>query len=146
MARDLSDDFKVLDRYQAFSTEVLRLGLLGIGAIGVLVVGGKGISPLVTATSTSILTKIAILLSLSGFAAACAFALCHRYWSTDAMACLKKLSDLREMREPDESKITAEFTGMERAFDLSTRSIGRSAVALAVGAIALAITFALALT
>jgi hypothetical protein len=145
VARNLSDDFELLDRYQSFSAEVLRLAVLGIGAIGFLIATAKDGGSLLDPAAINEGTKTGILLALGAFALSCALALGHRYFSTDSMACLKKLEGLREEAVPDQERITSEKAALRRAFRHSTRLIALCVLALGVGSMALALAFATAL-
>lgn len=78
-------DFEVADRYQAFSTEILRLSLLGVAGYGFL------LSEVVfkadpTAEARRFFHEHAWLsLGIVAFGLSAAFALVHRYYSTDCV-------------------------------------------------------------
>jgi hypothetical protein len=80
-------DFELLDRYQSFSAELLRLAMAGIAAIGFLLSVdatdfGKTIVGHVLAGTAS---RVGIGLSVAAFCIAAAAALAHRYLSADGM-------------------------------------------------------------
>jgi hypothetical protein len=82
------NELDLLDRYQGFSSEILRIALLGLSALGALVFtllpakleAGK------TQIQISIEAKWFLLLSAVLFGLASAFSLAHRYLSTDSTA------------------------------------------------------------
>ena len=135
------DDVGLLDRYQSFSGEVLRLALLSLGAIGfllttaqknekgdaVLSLEAKGVRPLFVVAI--------ICLSLS-----ICCSLVHRYYSTDSMAW-----HLDKRRREKPAHIEKATRARDRAFDISTWSIFAAPALLTIGAAAVAIAFSLAL-
>jgi hypothetical protein len=82
------NELDLLDRYQGFSSEILRLSLLGLTALGALVFtllplkleAGK------VQIQISAEAKWLLLLSAVFFGLASAFSLTHRYCSADSMA------------------------------------------------------------
>ena len=81
LRKDLYEaDLAVLDRYQRFSAELLRLSLLALTALGYAF--ANKILP-----SRPGLVRLAWAVAIGGFAAAGVLALRHRYDSTDALAC-----------------------------------------------------------
>ena len=77
---ELTHDFAILDRYQAFSAELIRLALAGIAAVGIFVAWVTDTNHMVTGGA-----KLLFGLALFFFGVAAAAALGHRYWSTDSM-------------------------------------------------------------
>ncbi|MFL6235525.1 MAG: hypothetical protein ACJ76N_20480 [Thermoanaerobaculia bacterium] len=121
-ARSLSDielpedlfkaDFELTDRYQAFSTELVRLALLGIAGYGfliseVLVKSGGGPSNLSCLADHSISLGLGvILLGLSA-----ALALAHRFFSTGCLA--RQIKILRTLKRTE----NPQWTEQERKID-----------------------------
>ena len=98
---DLETDFKVLDRYQSFSAEVLRLSLAAFAAVGLVLnidrknaVGSEAALALLQGGSKKILIE-----ALALFAAASFFAIAHRYVSTVSVEELVKLARRRGNRK-----------------------------------------------
>lgn len=75
-------DLEVLDRYQSFSAELLRVSLLGLTGYGFLITTAAGSG--VAAPIHTVRYSLAIGAVLLAAAAACALG--HRYFSTDAIA------------------------------------------------------------
>jgi|GEM_PF-3044721 len=91
-------DFQLMDKFQGFSAELVRVPLLGIAVFGFLlkdVFLVKDSSPAVVITSG----LAVIFFALSGAAA-----LYHRYLSTDSMACHIRYLRIIELLEPKEGK------------------------------------------
>lgn len=83
--RTIEHDFAVQDRYQAFSAELLRISLLGLGVIGIG--ASKVIFP--EATTSFDLTdpiRLGVIAALAGFAVSAGAALVHRYASVDSLS------------------------------------------------------------
>jgi hypothetical protein len=137
------DDYKLLEKYQAHSAELVRIALLGIAGVGALYVT-KPDTALIRLTDTT--TRWCFVLALIGFGLSAGFGLMHRYFSTDSMAFLLKRYRLEEEEvPPDDAKIRKEKARLMRAFDLSAWSIGASAFFLGLGAVVLAVGFTLAI-
>jgi hypothetical protein len=125
-------DFNVLEKYQAFSSEILRLSLLGLAIYGFLLTNiifkithnGKYafITPFFESKSIFILGAVALI-----FAAFCALG--HRYFSTDCMTHFirglrlrKKIEELKaagnSSNDPDELKaLDAKVEGENNSFE-----------------------------
>ena len=85
-----SNDLQISDRYQTFSAEMLRLALLGIAAIGFIVVNillkdSARSRELIVGDNRSFMWFMSASLVCLGVSAA--FSLAHRYLSTDSLAC-----------------------------------------------------------
>jgi len=140
----LTRDFELLDRYQAFSAEILRLALLGITGLGFLFTAVTvkdstitGLKPLLAAGFTNVaLTAALVLLGL-----AAAAALGHRYWSADSMACHIHLLRLRAAGKGRDGEALLERKARDRDLRLSSISILCASALLALGAAALAAAF-----
>jgi hypothetical protein len=137
------DDYKLLEKYQCHSAELVRVALLGVAGIGALFVT-KPDAALIRLTNP--LTRWCFVLALIGFGLSAGFGLMHRYFSTDSMACLLKRSRLEAEVPRDDAKIRKETARLFRAFDLSAWSIGASAISLGLGAVVLAAGFILAIS
>lgn len=150
---DFDDDVVILEKYQLFSSEVLRLALLGLSAIGLVV----SIASKVDRSTPPLLDLRApgvYLLIVSGSIAlslAAGFALVHRYYSTESMSRhlhLRRMSAAKDAAKDAEKwaeKYASELAGRKRDFERSTWSIILAPVALFVGAFALVLAFSLAL-
>lgn len=122
-------DVAMLDRYQAFSGELLRVSLLGIGVVGFFA------EKLAAALGKSMIVKGAAWCAVGGFAAAMAFALAHRYFSTDGM-----FYHLRAVRRESQGKDSNdEREDRNRIFARSGQYLGASALCFGFGVIALGV-------
>jgi len=137
-------DFKLLEHYQAFSVEVARVSLLAIGGVGALYSLKLGEGPAVLGETD---IKWSFILGLGSFGAAIAFALFHRYFATEFMACQVRLdrlrTDPREGLTPDEVEalIKTELGSRLRASRRATRAVWAGPLFLALGAACLAYGF-----
>jgi hypothetical protein len=138
-----ADHLAILDRYQSFSAEILRLALLAIGVVGFLVTNASKTDGLIQLTSSGV--RAAMSVSLATLALASTLALSHRYWSTESMAAHLRLLHLRSQKPENETAMRAERSARQQAFAISAFSIGGASALLALGALALAVTFGLAL-
>jgi hypothetical protein len=136
------DDYKLLEKYQAHSAELVRVALLGIGGIGAMFVAKPDGAPI---RLTDPLARWCFVLALIGFGLSAGFGLMHRYYSTDSMVCLLKRYRLETEDISDDAQIRKEKAQIRRAFRLSTWSIGASAIGLGLGAMILAAGFILAI-
>jgi hypothetical protein len=132
-------DFDLLEFYQGFSSELLRISMIGLAAIGALLsVGpvtsgaGKIIENLLTAANC----RSNIIGAVLSFVVAAAFSLIHRYASSDSMAW--HISVQRHATAKAENLISAQDTV---AFDKSLKGqrLGRR-IALAVSTWTIAIS------
>ncbi|HYX72783.1 MAG TPA: hypothetical protein VE732_08430 [Nitrososphaera sp.] len=141
-------DLSVLDRYQSFSAELLRLSLTGIAAVGFLITSTSLKAPLGKPA-----LEYSLYSSLICFGLSAAFALLHRYFSTDSISyhlnALRR--DIRQAavvergkKKPirsDAERAEEEKSGRRRLFRLSEWLIYLSGALLWLGAIALIIFF-----
>jgi hypothetical protein len=137
-----TDDIAVLDRYQAFSAEMLRLSLGGVAGVAfliTLVAGDKTQVPHVLSGGT----KTALAVALLAFGIGAASALGHRYWSTDSMASHIRLLRIRTETPQRDAEISGERRARKKAFRRSGRMIAVSAISIAAGAVALVTAFLL---
>lgn len=93
-------DMALLDRYQAFSSEIAKLSLAAVAAITTFLVFQR---------SPNLATGLP-LISLVLFGCAAGAAILHRYVSTDAMACL--ISSIRYAEKKE--KLDAEKAMLRR--------------------------------
>ncbi len=96
--KNYKGDLELLDRYVAFSSELVRMSLLGLAAIGFY------LKEFVASGSTPIEIPVAwfnLLLGFAGFllAVAAPFGLLHRYYATDGLA--YHLNALRLSEQPN---------------------------------------------
>lgn len=79
----VQSDYELLDRYQSFTSELLRLSLIGIGVYAFLL---KDLNETFRRIADNPTTKWLSLFSISFLALAAACSLVHRYYSSDFMA------------------------------------------------------------
>ena len=131
---DTLDDFSLLDRYQSFSSEVVRLSLVLLGAFGALLTLEKGAG--VDMARTLGRDPTARHLCMAGLAAlllAISVALLHRYASSDAMYYVilgrrRHLSDQETRRK-------------QRMFKASEYAILIAPIAFGIGVISFGVAF-----
>lgn len=154
-------DFIVVDRYQLFSTELLRLSLLGIAGYGFLIanivlkVSTNGeyvlFGPFSESRTVWTLTIGATALGLSA-----ATALGHRYFSTDCIThfvrrlrankqCNKLPEGSPERKILDEI-IKEERNSLEKDVEICRWLLGAASLFLVIGAICVALAFAFTLS
>jgi hypothetical protein len=138
------EDFQLLEHYQAFSAEVVRVSLLAIGAVGALYAIKPADSPLGLGRTE---VKCLFYLSLSAFGVAIALSLLHRYVATDFMACQVNLDRLRlappahKSSQEIEKEILEEEKARDTASRLAKRTVCVGPLFLAIGAAFLALAF-----
>jgi hypothetical protein len=145
--RTIEHDLTLLQRFQEFSAELLRVALIGISAIGFVVARvvfpEKGATPAVIPPVLKWLL-IAALIALGVSAAA---ALTHRFYSADSMSWhLQAMRRYERNAESDAQKADAEFRARYRQFKISGKAIACSAIALGVGAVLLVVAIIVALS
>ena len=139
----IKPDAGLNEKYQAFSSELLRISLSGIRVFGFLYKDLFNTLP----TLAKMVSGLAML--LFGFAAAAALG--HRYYSTDASACQIRFLRLWRLRygeelpvedktEPSEEE-SIERNTWKRKLHISKISIAISSVSLAVASILLGFVF-----
>ncbi len=122
-------DIALLGRYQAYSSELLRLSLAGIGFIGFLVTHKL-------LENEGIFVKLSFIFSVALFGLSAAFALAHRYYSSDGIyyhlrairnnSCdndVKKDTDLRNTQY-DKSECYLRLSAVTLGFGASFLAIG----------------------
>lgn len=133
-AGTLGPDQDMLDRYVGFSSELLRLSLAGIAAVGFLITSiaiDARLWPLPPATATPVTISLRLLGTAAGVA------LLHRYVSTDAMAF--HVCYLRMLLNQEEVAGSHERRARDRRLKLGGWALALAAIALGCGAIALAV-------
>jgi hypothetical protein len=136
----LKHDWAMLDRYQAFSTELLRVSLTGIGAVGFLVTALAGKDSLLKISGVPPASRWGMGITLFALGLSAASALGHRYVSSDSMAC--HISLLRmEMRHRSKEEIEIEKESRNRRFKQSGALLFLSSCLLGLGAVALTLSF-----
>jgi hypothetical protein len=128
-------DLQLLERYQAYSAELLRLSLAGLGVVGFLIM-----NKLVTQTAVKAWLTVGILL----FGVSSGSALAHRYFSSDGIHYFIKAVRLNGRKSPDEKCIKGEIDNMKKKYRIAWMYLRISCVSLALGAMAIAVGFALA--
>jgi len=145
----LKADFEVLDRYQSFSSELLRLSLLGIGALAFLLkevftrAKSDEANPYVILIFSSPSITNLVSASVVFFAIAAACALGHRYYSSDAMTYHIRYLRLRNATPSVDLPAYEKQKGLvkdgrDSAFVLSGILIALSTIALSLGTVFLA--------
>jgi hypothetical protein len=134
------DDLELLDRYQAFSSEILRIALLGLSGLGVLVtslliVAKKGATDVVREVPNG--AKHWVMVSALTFGIAAAAALLHRYCSTNSMACHLRILRL-ELEGSKPSALRKEKTKRRIMLSGSTFFIAVAPLGLACAGMAFA--------
>lgn len=148
-ARTFEYDLAVQERIQSFSTEILRLSLLGIGAIGFIAINTilKSEDPV----SVQSWIRIAVVIALVSFGISSVAALLHRYcmvdflsWQLQSLRRDVRMKEITNQNDIDNEKAQAakERVIRFRRYIYSRYSIVLSAVFLGVGGVSLAIGFA----
>ncbi len=145
----VKSDFQIIDKYQSFSAEILRLALIGIGAYAYLL---KDSNSIFRTDSITPAIKVLSIISIVSFALAVVSTLIHRYYSSDFMAYHIRYLRLKEYEEnPLEEqtpeimckvKTEAETEAEDRndILQLCEVMIASSAIFLGLGTICLAIS------
>ena len=142
-------DFQIIDKYQSFSSEILRISLIGIGVYAFLL---KDVNDVFQKISKSGNLKIFSIISIISFAIAVACTLVHRYYSSDFMAYhirylrLKQslidasLNLSEEIKEKIEEELKLEKSDRDVILQLCEVMIAGSAFFLGLGTICLAVS------
>jgi hypothetical protein len=136
----------MLDRYQAFSAEILRIALLGLSGLGFFVSSFLVVAKKTAAERTLNVpdeAKYWVIASAVAFGCSAAAALFHRYCSTNSMACQLRILRLEvaQLRSPDSKKersIKKERKERQLMFVGSTIFIAAAPLALSVAGLAFA--------
>lgn len=136
----VASDFALMDKYQGFSAELLRLALIGIGAFGFLL-------EQFTINSLAPSARIAAGCSMALLAISAGFALGHRYMSSDGMfhhlrllRIALRLGDRipQAAREKLEQLSDKDRSRRGDRYRVSGYCLGAASISLLLGAIALA--------
>jgi hypothetical protein len=137
------DDLAVLDRYQAFSAEVLRIALLGLSGLGAVIFKLFFDEKVQTSQFQSPWVRLGIMFSAIAFGVAATAALLHRYCSSDSMTCHLEMLRLERVKAdqaaPDEGlfhKITRERESRNRMLKISAWSTLIGSFSVAIGGLA----------
>lgn len=131
--KDLNDshyqpDFEIADRYINFSSELLRLSLLGITGFGTfLLLHFREEKPIEFSSSV----KLWMLISVICWSATASFSLAHRYFASDSMA--YHIAYLR-------TGSNSEYEGRKKMLKWSNRCLIAAEVVFGIGVL----TFSLA--
>lgn len=142
----IEHDFKMLEKYQEYSAELLRLALIGISAIGfgaskLLFPDSEG-----NVATVSGYCKAFLAIALIALVVAAACALLHRYASADSMSWHMQAMRRYLTEEPAHvAKADAESRHRYRQFKVSRWSLIGASTGLGLGTIALAIAVLMAL-
>lgn len=144
--RTIEHDFTLLERFQEFSAELLRVALIAISAIGFvisrIVFPDKDAQPI----DISPAIKSLIVASLVSLAVSAAAALIHRYYAADSMSWhLQAIRRYERNAETEVEKADAEFHRRYKEFKVSNRAIACSAFALGAGAVLLVVATIIAI-
>ncbi len=145
--RTIEHDLALLERFQEFSAELLRVALIGISAIGFVV--SRIVLPEKEATQVVLdhTVKWLVIAALISLAVSAAAALVHRYYAADSMSWhLQAMRRYERNAESDVQKADSEFRARLKQFKVSGRAIACSALALGVGAVLLVAAIVLAIT
>ena len=136
----LKHDWGLLDRYQAFSAELVRMSVGGIAAVGFLVTALAGKDSLLKICGVPLTSLLSMAVSLSAFGLSAGTALAHRFVSSDSMAF--HISLLRmQLRGRANADISSEKAARDRRLKLSGVLLLVSSSFLSIGALALAVSF-----
>jgi hypothetical protein len=138
--RTIEHDLAMLERFQDFSAELLRLALLGISAIGFG--ASKLLFPDQNGADQIVLENVKVFLAVSliGFCIAVASSLFHRYASADSMSWhIQAMRRYIRGNIDDVQKADSEAVQRYRRFIMSKIAIASASISLGIGALSLAI-------
>jgi len=127
-------DMELLDKYQSFSSELLRLSLSGIGAIGILL--GLFLKDL--GQSIEVFARISIIASAVCFGACVISSLLHRYYSTEGMFYHIRSLRVNLQGIPDEKDSSKKRNAN---YKFSSKALWAAALFLILAAFCLCISF-----
>lgn len=148
-------DFEMTAKYQAFSGEILRISLLGIGLYGFLLSHGGGVGTVGKIVDATISHRILIAVSLVLFGCAAVCSLAHSHYTSTCLGYqlhiaryLKRL-DLDHWNEKEKSDVREYLVVLQQQQSVVLRKglrfIFLAAVSLGVAAGLVALCFALSL-
>jgi hypothetical protein len=132
----IKPDLALMEKYQNFSSELLRLSLLGLGVFGFLFKGKEYFSKL---SGSHLLEKGLSGLSIICFAIGVGAALFHRYYSTDSLA--RQIRYLRLAAASRESEMQKQRKAWRNQLARSGTCLVVSSAALGLAALFLALVF-----
>ncbi|MCL1036196.1 hypothetical protein L2725_03225 [Shewanella corallii] len=140
-------DIIVLEKYQSFSTELLRLALLGIAGYGFLVsnVALKVKDGGMHLFTDGFLGPVFLVLGALAFAISALSALAHRYYSSDCLTHFVRLLRLKESENDLLESIDSEEASLDKDLNRCKRYLIMSCLALVVGAFSVAVSFTVVL-
>lgn len=143
-------EFALLDRYQKFSAELLRLSLLGIGVFGLLFKDTFAPIDWVSASTSLFAASYVSTASVILFGCAAACALAHRFFSSEAARYFLYSLRLHASCPSDTSaaipcEIQLWMEQREKLLRWCERLKATAAISLALGGITLAATFSILL-
>ncbi len=137
----------VLEKYQAFSTEILRLSLLGIAGYGFLVanialkIEDGGLHLL----ATGFLRPLFLILGVFSLALSSLSALAHRFYSSDCLTHFVRLLRLNNSKIDCSDIIEAEERSLEKDLNRCKLFLLVACCGLFSGAVFVAMSFSLVL-
>ena len=136
----LKHDWELLDKYQSFAAELLRLSLAGVAAVGFLVAAIAGEEGLLQVTGIPLGSRVGFAVALIALGLCAGAALGHRFVSSDGMACHISLLRMR-IRGRSDVEIEQERHARNRRFKQSGILLWLSGAFLGGGAMALVVAF-----
>lgn len=141
-------DLEIQERYQSFSSEILRLSLLGIAATGFLIANvflAEGFD----VDKIDVFVKFGVLISLLAFGISSLSALIHRYcvvdmlsWQMQALRREIRANELsEELKKQEKDKAKKEAITRFGRWKTSKVALVIAASTLALASLMLAITF-----
>ena len=122
-------DITLLDRYQAYSAELLRLSPAGLGAVGFFLANNMAGSQMV---------KLSLAISVITFGISAGGALAHRFHSSDGIFHHMRAVRLSRLSEPPAAEIEKQTKMMKNIYAKSWTYLRVSCIALGIGALAAA--------
>jgi len=138
--RRFKPDMDLLDRYVAYSAELLRLALLGMAGYGFLLKEAFSASGAGALSASLHKTRWSLIVGIISLGISAAIALQHRIYATDVVACI--IANLRYRVQKNQPKANEEAQELRLKLKLSALFLPLSALFLWLGAAAIAFTFA----
>ena len=138
-------DVIVLEKYQSFSAELLRLALLGIAVYGFLVsnIVLELKADSISAFGGGYLSPVVLLVGAAAFSVSAVTALAHRFYSSD---CLTHFVRILRLRDGEfDQKLAQEERSLETDLNRCKYFLLISCIALVIGASLVAFSFSLVL-
>lgn len=119
-------DLELLSKFQAFSTEILRLSLLGLSVFGVMLTAN---------ILNTVKIKWYVIISIIAFGISSGLSLTHRFYSTQGFR-----YHIQAIRKNNVEKRDCS----NKNYQISAKFLGGAIIALTVGAATLAVGFVFA--